>query len=211
MCGHYLVEPTACTPASGWEKGQVENQVGVVRERFFTPRLRVASYEELNAWLLDRCVAYAKAHKHPELTDRTIWQAFEAERPQLVQITGPFDGFHVTQASVSKTCLVRFDNNKYSVASRAVGRPIEIQAYADCIVIRQDGAIVGEHRRLSAAARQSTIPGITCRCSRGSPAHCVTAPRSRTGSGRPAWSACGVSCRARMMTTARWSRYCRRC
>ena len=25
MCGHYLVEPTACTPAAGWEKGQVEN------------------------------------------------------------------------------------------------------------------------------------------------------------------------------------------
>src|SRR5262244_312914 len=147
MCGHYLVEPVACTPASGWEKGQVENQVGVVRERFFTPRLRVASYEELNAWLLDRCVAYAKAHKHPEFADCTIWQAFEAERPQLVQITGPFDGFHATQASVSKTCLIRFDNNKYSVASRAVGRPIEIQAYADHIVIRQDGAIVGEHRR----------------------------------------------------------------
>ncbi len=36
MCGHYLVEPTACTPAAGWEKGQVENQVGLVRERFFT-------------------------------------------------------------------------------------------------------------------------------------------------------------------------------
>jgi hypothetical protein len=125
----------------------VENQVGLVRERFFTPRLRVASYEELNAWLLDRCIAYAKAHKHPELTDRTIWQAFEAERPKLVPITGPFDGFHATQASVSKTCLVRFDNNTYSVASRAVGRPIEIQAYADRIMIRQDGTIVGEHRR----------------------------------------------------------------
>ena len=147
MCGHYLVEPTACTPAAGWEKGQVENQVGVVRERFFTPRLRVASYEELNAWLLDRCVAYAKAHRHPELADCTIWQAFEAERPQLVPITGPFDGFHATQAAVSKTCLVRFDNNKYSVASCAVGRPVEIQAYADRIVIRQDGAIVGQHER----------------------------------------------------------------
>jgi hypothetical protein len=45
MFGHYLVEPTTCSPASGWEKGQVENQVGMVRERFFTPRLRVASYE----------------------------------------------------------------------------------------------------------------------------------------------------------------------
>jgi transposase len=147
MCGHYLVDPVACTPAAGWEKGQVENQVGVVRERFFTPRLRVASYDELNAWLLDRCVAYAKAHQHPEIAERTIWQAFEAERPQLVPISGAFDGFHAIQASVSKTCLVRFDNNKYSVTSRAVGRPVEIQAYADRIVIRQDGAVVGEHRR----------------------------------------------------------------
>jgi transposase len=147
MCGHYLVEPTACTPAAGWEKGQVENQVGVVRERFFTPRLRVSSYEELNAWLLDRCIAYAKVHKHPELTDRTIWQAFEAERPKLVPIATAFNGFIATQASVSKTCLVRFDNNKYSVVSRAVGRPVEIQAYADRVVIRQDGTVVGEHRR----------------------------------------------------------------
>src|SRR6202171_1127682 len=147
MCGHHLVDPVACTPASGWEKGQVENQVGLVRERFFTPRLRVASYDELNAWRLDRCVAYAKAHRHPELTDRTIWQAFEVERTQLVLTGGRFDGFHATQVSVSKTCLVRFDNNKYSVASRAVGRPIEIQAYADRGVLRQEGAIVGEHRR----------------------------------------------------------------
>jgi hypothetical protein len=29
----------------------------------------------------------------------------------------------------------------------AVGRPVEIQAYADRIVIRQDGVIVGEHAR----------------------------------------------------------------
>jgi transposase len=26
MCCHYLIEPVACTPAAGWEKGQVENQ-----------------------------------------------------------------------------------------------------------------------------------------------------------------------------------------
>ena len=127
MCGHYLVEPVACTPASGWEKGQVENQVGLVRERFFTPRLRVKSYAELNAWLLDRCVAYAKAHKHPEMPTQTIWQVFEAERDRLVEYRGCFDGFHAIPASVSKTCLVRFDNNKYSVPSRAVGRPVEIQ------------------------------------------------------------------------------------
>src|SRR6516164_8759957 len=147
MCGHYLIEPVACTPAAGWEKGQVENQIGNIRERLFAPRLRVASYGELNAWLLDQCIAYAKTNKHPEETDRTIWQVFEAERPALVPIAGLFDGFRATQASVSKTCLVRFDNNKYSVSARAVGRPVEIQAYAQRLVIRQDGAIVAKHAR----------------------------------------------------------------
>ena len=107
MCSHYLVDPVACTPASGWEKGQVENQVGLVRERFFTPRLRFKNLDELNAWLLDRCIAYAKAHKHPEFADKTIWEVFEAERPKLVPYAGRFDGFHAVPASVSKTCLVR--------------------------------------------------------------------------------------------------------
>ncbi len=47
MCSHYLVDPVACTPASGWGKGQVENQVDLVRERFrrekATTRLQAGS------------------------------------------------------------------------------------------------------------------------------------------------------------------------
>jgi hypothetical protein len=199
MCGHCLVEPTACTPGAGWEKGQVENQVGNIRERLFAPRLRVASYAELNAWLLDHCIVYAKANKHPELADRTIWQVFEAERSQLVPIGSRFNGFRATQASVSKTCLVRFDNNKYSVASRAVGRPVEIQAYAECIVIRQSlprrrpgtASSSASMRAVSAATRRSTIRGITCRCWPENPARSGTARRSGTGCCRPIWSACG--------------------
>jgi transposase len=152
MCSHYLVDPVACTPASGWEKGQVENQVGLVRERFFTPRLRFKTLDELNDWLLDKCVAYAKAHRHPELIEQTVREVFEAERPKLVPYTGRFDGFHAVPAAVSKTCLVRFDNNKYSVAANAVGRPVEVYAYADRIVIRQDGRVVGEHGDPSPAA-----------------------------------------------------------
>ena len=147
MCSHHLVDPVACTPASGWEKGQVENQVGLVRERFFTPRLRVKTYDELNAWLTDKCVAYAKAHPHPDRPEQTVWEVFEEERPKLVPYRGRFDGFHALPASVSKTCLVRFDNNRYSVNASAVGRPVEIHAYADRIVIRQDGRVVAEHAR----------------------------------------------------------------
>ena len=155
MCSHYLVEPVACTPASGWEKGQVENQVGLARERFFTPRLRVKSYDEMNAWLLDKCVTYAKAHPHPEIADKTVWEVFEEERPKLVELRGRFDGFHEVTASVSKTCLVRFDNNKYSVNASAVGAPVDLHAYADRIVIRQKGRVVAEHAR--AYKRGATI------------------------------------------------------
>ncbi len=155
MCSHYLVEPVACTPASGWEKGQVENQVGLARERFFTPRLRVKSYDEMNAWLLDKCVVYAKAHPHPEIADKTVWEVFEEERPKLVELRGRFDGFHEVTASVSKTCLVRFDNNKYSVNASAVGAPVDLHAYADRIVIRQKGRVVAEHAR--AFKRGATI------------------------------------------------------
>ena len=81
------------------------------------------SYEELNALLVDKCIAWAKANPHPEMTDRTVWEVFEAERPQLVPYAGRFDGFHSVPAAVSKTCLVRFDNNKYSVMASAVAGP----------------------------------------------------------------------------------------
>ncbi|NJM34581.1 MAG: ATP-binding protein [Rhodomicrobium sp.] len=130
MLSHHLVEErtfivsdkrslAACTPAAGWEKGQVENQVGVVRKRFFTPRLKFKSYEDLNAYLLDRCIAYARSQPHPEQKDSTVFAVFEAERTALISYRAPFDGFHATSAAVSKTCLIRFDRNRYSVASSA--------------------------------------------------------------------------------------------
>jgi hypothetical protein len=181
-----------------------ENQVGLVRERFFTPRLRFRSYDELNAWLMDKCVAWAKAHPHPERPERTIWEVFEEERPKLIPYRGRFDGFHALPASVSKTCLVRFDNNKYSVSASAVGRPVEIHAYADRVVIRQDGRIVA-----AAAARRSTIPGIACKFWRASPALCATARRSRIGCCRRRSTACGANSPDPTMATGRWSKLVR--
>jgi hypothetical protein len=142
-----LVDPVACTPAAGWEKGQVENQVGVVRQRLFIPRLRFASYAELNAWLLERCIQEARRRPHPELAEQTVFEVFEAERAALVPYAGPFDSYRATVAAVSKTCLVRFDHNRYSVPSGVVGRPVEIYAYAEQIVIRQDGQVVARHER----------------------------------------------------------------
>jgi|SRR5512143_487589 transposase len=148
MCSHYLVEPVACSPGAGWEKGQVENQVGTLRQRLFTPRRRVTTLDELNAWLRGEVVAWAQSTAHPERKDRTVWEVFQAERPALIAVTEPFDGFHETTVSASKTCLIRFDRNRYSVAAIAAGKPVQVRAYADRIVVWCNGQRIAEHRRV---------------------------------------------------------------
>jgi len=47
----------------------------------------------------------------------------------------------------SKTCLVRYDYNRYSVAARAAGRHVQLRAYADRIAVFLNGEIVAEHAR----------------------------------------------------------------
>lgn len=72
MVAHYLFEPVACTPGAGWEKGQVENQVGPAHRRFFSQRRRFQDLAELNDYLLSECLAWAKTQPHPEDRTRTI-------------------------------------------------------------------------------------------------------------------------------------------
>jgi len=147
MCSHHLVEPVACTPASGWEKGQVENQVGNLRDQMFRPKPRVKSLVELNAWLEDQCIAYAKWTRHPEFKDRTIWEVFQDERPSLMALRGPFDGFVEKAMRASTTCLIVADRNRYSVDARAAGRMVLVRTHAERIVVLFDDQIVAEHPR----------------------------------------------------------------
>jgi hypothetical protein len=147
MCSHYLIEPTACTPASGWEKGQVENQVGNLRDQLFRPKPRVKSLVELNAWLEDQCIAYAKRTKHPEFKDRTIWEVFQDERPSLMELRGPFGGFVEKALRASTTCLIMADHNRYSVDARAAGRMVLVRSHAERIVVLLDDEIVADHPR----------------------------------------------------------------
>jgi transposase len=147
MCSHYLFEPVACTPASGWEKGQVENQVGVIRRRFFVPRPKFQSLADLNEYLMGQCLAWAKSHRRPEIKDKTIWQVFEEEKPFLVGVSHPFDGYSELPAKVSSTSLVSFDRNCYSVSCTEAGRAVEVRAYATKVVIVSRGTVVGDHER----------------------------------------------------------------
>lgn len=147
MCSHHLIEPVACTPASGWEKGQVENQVGNLRDVMFRPKPRVNSLAELNAWLEDQCVAYAKRTRHPELRDKTIWEVFEAERSSLMAYRSPFDGFAEKAVRASTTCLIMVDRNRYSVNAKAAGRMVLVRTHAERVCVWLDDELVADHPR----------------------------------------------------------------
>jgi len=85
--------------------------------------------------------------KHPEFKDRTIWEVFQEERPSLVELRAPFDGFVEKAVRATTTCLIMADHNRYSVDARAAGRMVLVRSHAERIVVLLDDAVVADHAR----------------------------------------------------------------
>ncbi len=146
LANHYLFEPVACTPAAGWEKGQVENQVGNVREWLFTPRAKFETFDDLNRWLEKRCDELA-GRKHPTSPSQTIAEYFQQEQPFLRQITTPFSGYIEHLLKVSKTCLVCIDRNQYSAPAQWAGQVVSVRLAANHLDIVAEGEKIATHQR----------------------------------------------------------------
>jgi transposase len=146
LANHYLFEPVACTPASGWEKGQVENQVGNIREWLFTPTPRFADFAELNVWLERRCRELLE-RTHPD-KQGTIAEAWAAERPTLRPVSVPFDGYVEQPLRVSSTCLITVDRNRYSVPAEWAGKVVSVRISATHIRVAAEGQSVAQHERV---------------------------------------------------------------
>ncbi|MDD2721854.1 MAG: hypothetical protein PHH47_11165 [Gallionella sp.] len=138
---------TACRPCRGARsEGQVENQVGNVREWLFAPTPKFADLDALNAWLAVRCRELA-GRAHPGMKHLTIAEVFAAEQVHLRPICARFDGYFEQAARVSSTCLVSYDRNRYSVPADHAGQRISLRAYADCVVVVAANKEVARHAR----------------------------------------------------------------
>ncbi|MEI6415353.1 MAG: IS21 family transposase [Pseudomonadota bacterium] len=146
LANHYLFEPVACTPASGWEKGQVENQVGNVREWLFTPRVSFPDFASLNAWLERRCVELG-GRRHPVFPDKTVSESLAEEKSLLRPVTAVYDSYVEETTTVSGTCLVRVDHNQYSVPAEWVDRVVSVRRRAQQIQVVAEGQVLAEHER----------------------------------------------------------------
>ncbi len=146
LMSHYVMEPAACTPAPGWEKGQVENQVQHVRGQMFAPPPSFDDLDDLNIWLEGQCERLA-GRPHPEQRDRKVNDVFADEFGALHPLGRPFDGYVEKTVRVLSTCLVQYDSNRYSVPSDYAGRHVSLRVYANRIVATADQKVVAEHKR----------------------------------------------------------------
>src|SRR3546814_14970017 len=86
MCAHYLFDPDFCNVASGWEKGIVEKNVQDSRRRIWldAQNCMFHTFEELNAWLGQRCRALWGELLHPQYNGLTVADVLELERAELM-------------------------------------------------------------------------------------------------------------------------------
>jgi transposase len=153
MCAHYLFDADFCNVASGWEKGVVEKSVQDSRRRIWieAAKRRWGSFAELNAWLGQRCRALWDEVRHPEHEQFSVAEMLEHERPHLMPMPAPFDGYVEKPARVSSTSLVSVARNRYSVPCELVGQMVSTRLYPNAVAVAAGDEIVAQHDRLSNA------------------------------------------------------------
>ena len=151
MCAHYLYDPDFCNVASGWEKGVVEKNVQDSRRRIWIDarERRFASFDELNAWLGERCRALWEEVRHPEHKQFSVAEMLEHERERLMPMPAAFDGYVEEVARVSSTCLVSVARNRYSVPCELAGQMVSTHLYPTRVTVVAGDSVVAEHERLT--------------------------------------------------------------
>ena len=141
MCSHYLFDADFCNVASGWEKGVVEKNVQDSRRRIWIEAAtrRFGSFIELNAWLSERCRSVWSDTTHPIHRQFTVAEMWELEKPHLMSMPAPFNGYVERLARVSSTCLVAAARNRYSMPGSGQ-TSYDGQHYID-LVQRKPGAL----------------------------------------------------------------------
>lgn len=135
---HYLFDADFCNPARGNEKGAVENLVGYVRRNALVPVRDYSSFEALNAHLLG----------WSEKERRRLKDAWLRERQGLLPLPERAYPCCITKlAVVSKTALVTFDRNRYSIPSRWVGSTVQVVATWDRVKVVKGEEVLAEHER----------------------------------------------------------------
>ncbi len=143
---HYLFDAKFGRPGKGNDKGNVEGLVGYARRNFMVPVPRAASWEDLNAQLLEQCRKrrVRKLWGHNE----TIGERFERDRERLLPLPAvAYEACRKRSTRASSQALVRFETNDYSVPVGYAHQRVLVKAFVWDVVIACGSEVIARHRR----------------------------------------------------------------
>ena len=161
FAAHYGFAYAFCNPASGHEKGSVENKVGFIRRSLFVPVPQVTNMEAFNRNLLGKCMAISRKDRwvKGEPEDRL----FVEDRFALSGLPAkPFEAVRYVTARADKKGKVRADGpHFYSTDPAFSGCEMLLELGADKLrAFDGAGAFVCEHARAYGdAPTDTTDPG----------------------------------------------------
>jgi transposase len=132
---HYLFDSHYCTPGIANQKGGVEHNVGYARRNFLVPLPEVASFAQLNEYLLAKCLE--NDQRQVEGQSVTIAEAWQQELPHLRPLPAQdYPCCRSLAVSLNPYSQVVVDTNRYSVPTdRAVPElvakvyPFQVEIY----------------------------------------------------------------------------------
>ena len=146
LVSHYLFQDRFGRPGKGNDKGKVEGLVNFSRSNFMVTIPVAASFEALNAKLLECC-----RKRQEERTARhaeTIGERLKADLASLRPLPdAPFEPCEKRSARVSSTALVRYRCNDYSVPTAYGFQSVLVKGFVDEVVILCEGVQVAHHSR----------------------------------------------------------------
>jgi len=143
---HYLFEDRFGRPGKGNDKGKVEGLVGWIRRNLLVPMPRAASFEALNAKLIDDCRRRLgdRLRGHTE----TIGERLARDLAVFHDLPAtPYDACEKKTGRVSSLSLVRYRGNDYSVPTPYGHREVLIRGYVHEVVISCGGDVIARHAR----------------------------------------------------------------
>lgn len=156
FCRHYGVEIRLCNPGAGNEKGRVERAIRTMKEMFFNKMHTYTSLQALNRGLHDWVDQKNQTiHRATKQTPANLLKE-ERLRP-LPEI--PWNNVVIhSPVKTTKTGMMIFDTNFYSVPDYLVGKALSIHSTPDKVMIYDSDKQVASHPRAFERYKQFLNP-----------------------------------------------------
>lgn len=144
---HYGYKPKFCNPASGNEKGHVENKVGYTRRNFMVPVPKIKSLVEFNKYLLK--LSETDADRIHYSKNENILELFKTDLKSMIPLNKyPYEACKLLKVKTSKLGYLTFEKNEYSVLPTYVKKEVWIKVFVDKIqILNENYQIITIHKR----------------------------------------------------------------